>query len=426
MLATLGMENFARSHGSTPRQVGVYAAGPAAPGSPPPPPPAGSPGASRPRRKTSILGQQKPSSQEGELQDLAGVPVLDDLAKKRSKARKQRPGAGRKRRPNAFTSGQEVKALVLRQNNQPGPGQDLAGRPDAAELAQVQLDVKYIPPQILEKVRMIQYYWRKRVLRNEIYRRKAATTMQKHFRGYITRKHLKQEADEKARGRAVDGLWWINAHSHKTMYEPPTAGKDGKDKLAGLVAGLTGAGGDDGYNVNKWIKGAQGNAAQGISKAAEQSQAENKEKRKRRNQLARQRRKEALLRKKRGWGLPRWVIYVGYLLAMAYCAYASMIIITYGIIFEPAISRAWLLSSIFSLILEVFIQDPANIAIMGVVQHRIMEEIEVMQAKSNISHNRLAYKAAAEEKKKLDKEEEMNKAKDLKKSAMRHVSKVGA
>ena len=44
-------------------------------------------------------------------------------------------------------------------------------------------------------------------------------------------------------------------------------------------------------------------------------------------------------------------------------------------VFEPAVARAWLLSSLFSLVLEFFLTDPAKIAVLGVVKTRIEMEI---------------------------------------------------
>jgi hypothetical protein len=53
----------------------------------------------------------------------------------------------------------------------------------------------------------------------------------------------------------------------------------------------------------------------------------------------------------------------------------------FGLVFEPAVARAWLLSSILSLVLEFFLTDPAKIAALGVVKTRIEMEISAYKEK---------------------------------------------
>ena len=62
-------------------------------------------------------------------------------------------------------------------------------------------------------------------------------------------------------------------------------------------------------------------------------------------------------------GLPRWFIYVTYTACFSFCAIASWFTILYSLKFEPAIGRAWLLSSTFAIFVEMFVQDPIKIAV---------------------------------------------------------------
>jgi hypothetical protein len=74
-------------------------------------------------------------------------------------------------------------------------------------------------------------------------------------------------------------------------------------------------------------------------------------------------------------GLPRWFIYITYVMAFAFCCVSAIMIMLYGISFEPAVSRAWLLSSLFSAFIEIFIQQPVKIAGFSVLKERVKAEI---------------------------------------------------
>jgi hypothetical protein len=66
---------------------------------------------------------------------------------------------------------------------------------------------------------------------------------------------------------------------------------------------------------------------------------------------------------------------VAYFCSFVTCMFCSCCIVYFGLVFEPAVARAWLLSSLFSLVLEFFLTDPAKIAVLGVVKTRIEMEI---------------------------------------------------
>eukprot|EP00951_Prasinocladus_malaysianus_P026692 scaffold237470_cov48-Prasinocladus_malaysianus.AAC.1 len=56
-----------------------------------------------------------------------------------------------------------------------------------------------------------------------------------------------------------------------------------------------------------------------------------------------------------------------------------MMIILYGIYFEPAVARAWLLSSVLSAFLEIFVQQPVKIVALTTLKERVRQEIQAFK-----------------------------------------------
>ena len=69
-------------------------------------------------------------------------------------------------------------------------------------------------------------------------------------------------------------------------------------------------------------------------------------------------------------GLPRWCIYLVYAGAFLFCMVASLMIVLYGLTFEPSIGRAWLLSSMLGITVEFFVQDPLRVCVLARVTGR--------------------------------------------------------
>ena len=56
--------------------------------------------------------------------------------------------------------------------------------------------------------------------------------------------------------------------------------------------------------------------------------------------------------------------------AFVFCAVASLMIVLYGLTFEPSIGRAWLLSSMLGITVEFFVQDPLRVCALARVTGR--------------------------------------------------------
>lgn len=95
--------------------------------------------------------------------------------------------------------------------------------------------------------------------------------------------------------------------------------------------------------------------------------------------MRRRRKRKEIKQRRNQTGLPRWFIYVTYFMAFAFCCVASLMIMLYGIKFEPAVARAWLLSSLFSAFIEIFVQQPVKIAGFAVLKERIKAEVRAFK-----------------------------------------------
>ena len=93
----------------------------------------------------------------------------------------------------------------------------------------------------------------------------------------------------------------------------------------------------------------------------------------------RSRRRRELRQRRNQSGLPRWFIYVTYAMAFFFCLVASTMIILYGIVFEPAVARAWLFSSMLAAFMEVFVNQPAQIAALVTLKEKVVGEMKAFK-----------------------------------------------
>eukprot|EP00854_Cymbomonas_tetramitiformis_P000561 gene561-957_t len=315
-----------------------------------------------------------------EEESRAGSPTSSlgssEMGRKRSKSR-TRPGAGRSQRPKAYLQGprQELVQSVVQVSQEKHTasttemGQELVvhslfGADGGA--TQPRMDL-YVPEAIVQCAVKIQNAWRRQALVRARRRNKAILLLQRTWRGHVARKELEEEKLARAVGRPVQGLWWVSAHMHKTPLAAATADKGESAQAAG-----------SGEAVDKWVGGdAKGGSDQKLTtteREKKEKEAKEKEARQRRRRRAKQRGKLGSAASKRK-GLPRWFIYVAYIGAFAWCMASAWYIIIYGLFFEPPVARAWLLSSIFSLMMDFFVMDPVKIAAVGVVKARLMTEL---------------------------------------------------
>jgi len=276
--------------------------------------------------------------------------------------------------------------------------EDLAAAVRAAKGSAYDL---YVPDAILFCVIRIQRAWRRYAAVERVRRAKAVMEVQRRWRGHLARKQIKADLQAKAKGRTVEGLWWVTAHVHATpkakdkreqakqeaemqgvLYEEeekPTWQSSAKQPLDPDTGDLAGTARTDISSVSKkWTGkqmavGTKATAYQMLQAAALERREMIKQNKER---LKMERRRKLRERKRRSkQGLPRWCIYIAYAFSFVFCAFSSFMIVYFGLVFEPAVSRAWLLSSIFSLMVEFFVTDPAKIAALGVVKTRIQLEM---------------------------------------------------
>ena len=208
----------------------------------------------------------------------------------------------------------------------------------------------YIPPAVEAVVRRIQRVWRVRMLRRRRELRKAAVKMQAAYRGNRARKHLREARDARTKGKqgTVTGLWWITAH------QTPRAKSDEEERAMAAQLRAETAKMTKEEAIKRWVD--MGKTKEEAE--AEYAEAERRRKRKRKRDM----RRKGLAPGGKPKGLPRWFIYVIYVGTFLFVMAASYFIMLNGLIFEPAVSRAWLLSSAFALFMELCVQDPVKIS----------------------------------------------------------------
>jgi len=207
----------------------------------------------------------------------------------------------------------------------------------------------YIPPAVEAIVRRIQRVWRVRQLRHKRALRKAAIKLQAAYRGNLVRKQMAEAKAARMKGKGVGltGLWWVTAHQH-----PQAKDLDDSDMAAQLRREAAKLSKEDA--IKKWVE---------MGKTQEEAESEYAEaERRRRRRRKREMKRKGLSGRGGPKGLPRWFIYIIYVGTFVFVMAASYFIMLYGLIFEPAIGRAWLLSAAFALFMELCVQDPVKIS----------------------------------------------------------------
>lgn len=200
----------------------------------------------------------------------------------------------------------------------------------------------YVPPAIDAVVRKIQRRWKKKLVAFKRKQNKAATKIQAHWRAFILRKKIQEEKAAQKQDEIMSGLWWVKAHTQGKVIS------EGNKKL------------EFDELAKKWTS-----AEQSMISDSFQNKMDEKQKGKRSKKVKR--------KKEPKGGLPRWFIYVTYTACFMFCAIASWFTILYGLKFEPAIGRAWLLSSTFAIFVEMFVQDPIKIAVKVTVLRKLKQ-----------------------------------------------------
>ena len=159
------------------------------------------------------------------------------------------------------------------------------------------------------------------------------------------------------------------------------SGKLGSFKFSGSMrlgsqklSGGPSSGAED-ENVDKWLSKAQvavSRSRQALADREREEQAE-AERLARESRLAKRRKRRLLATRRKARGLPRWAIYPMYAVAILCNGVAAYFIILYGLTFEPAISRAWLLSVAFSMFMDLFVQDVVKIFVLTVITDSVQK-----------------------------------------------------
>ena len=216
----------------------------------------------------------------------------------------------------------------------------------SADTAENEAAAFYVPPAIDAVVRKIQRRWKKKLVAFKRKQNKAATKIQAHWRAFILRKKMKEEKAAEKADEIMSGLWWVKAHTQGKVIS------EGKKNL----------GFDD--LAKKWTS-----TEQSLISESFQNKLDSGKKGKRSKKVKR--------KKEPKGGLPRWFIYVVYASCFIFCAIASWFTILYGLKFEPAIGRAWLLSSTFAIFIEMFVQDPIKIALKVTILRKLKNTLKL-------------------------------------------------
>ena len=304
-------------------------------GGPAPAPPPKASGAPRPRRRAGKrtiypvdsrgeTPMQSPRSQQDfSMDEVMGVQSPS------SKQQRPRPAA----QPAHHVKRRVLGALVPHGN---------VGSEASERAATVDASF-YVPPAIDNVVRKIQRRWKQKFIAIKRKENKAATKIQAHWRGYTFRKERKEErAEAQNENEIMSGLWWVKAH---------TQGKVIADK---------GAPAQFGDLAEKWASPDGEKALKSLKSLNLRDRLQDKDKHVAKKAQRKKKKPKKDASKK---ALPRWFIYVTYAACFLFCGISSWFTILYGLKFEPAIGRAWLLSSTFALFIEMFIQDPLKIVV---------------------------------------------------------------
>ena len=203
----------------------------------------------------------------------------------------------------------------------------------------------YVPPAVDIVIRKIQRAWKEKVRKRKQRELRAAARIQAYVRGFLQRKHAQQNESSKAQARSADGLWWLTAHSKRP--ESSAAALKSKWRM-----------GEDAQQINS-------DFGKRLMKDMDMEKIPRKRKK----------------RKGEPMGLPRWFIYVTYAVAFLFCAACTYMITLFGLAFEPAISRAWLLSSMFAIFLELFVTNPLSLVVSAVGEAQLEKTLSKAQGR---------------------------------------------
>ena len=202
----------------------------------------------------------------------------------------------------------------------------------------------YVPPAVDIVIRKIQRAWKEKVRKRKQRELRAAARIQAYARGFLQRKYARQDETSKAQARSADGLWWLTAHSK----QPEASAEALKSKWRVGAGAIQEINSDFGKRLMKDMD---------VEK------------------ILRKRKK----RKGAPTGLPRWFIYVTYTVAFLCCAACTYMITLFGLAFEPAISRAWLLSSMFVIFLELFVTNPLSLVVSALGEAQLEKTLAKVQ-----------------------------------------------
>jgi len=304
---------------------------------------------------TSAYGaQQQTPSTPPHVAERDAQTRLAMLASVSRALQRERPGAGRSRRPGTGPFDVErrkrmVSAVVTQQ---------------AAVLGgDAQLMTHYVPEPILRVVTTIQRTWRRKMAMRVREQVRAARVMQAMYRGMRDRQKVAlirsghAQGDENGRQ-----LWWVSAHAPGSLNPQVVAAEEHERSAKAKAAAVKNeASSRQEHLVGRWM-GTANLKLQAELEASEEASKPQAVKDAELQELAKQstisvrgglglpppdpirkkrRTKRRKARKSAGKGLPRWFIYVAYVLSFAFCAVAAFFMMLYGITFEPPVARAW-------------------------------------------------------------------------------------
>eukprot|EP00899_Mesostigma_viride_P025127 jgi/Mesvir1/579/Mv02023-RA.3 len=336
-------------------------------GPPPPPPPTG--GMMRPRRRTSAASSRSGAPPFYEPNQYAVPGTL-------------RMAAGQQALPLSFGINPQAYAEAAMRLRRPG-GQrhsqygahlraaaGIDPSSPSAQLSRFLQEGGYVPEALDSVVIIIQRAWRRKAAQLRRRRRVAATKIQAAWRGYITRQHIRERREAEDKGRPVQGLWWVSAHSHKAQKQE---GPQGASEVLMSKRRADAPG--------QWARRSATGGGSALDGRGPGFSRLRPRIRSREAELAElQRRRKLKQMQKSRKGLPRWFIYVAYAGCFLFCAFCCYFIVLYALVFEPPITRAWLLAAALSLVIEVFLCDPLKNVAIASLKARVKQRMREYRA----------------------------------------------
>ena len=315
----------------------------------------------------------------------------------------------------AGNAGTTEKASAVDDPHRVSRIRDLVGSGQATH--QAEAEVGELDPALYKSVKLVQVAWRRTMNDRKRARVEAATMIQSWWRGHVARMQVLRMLGARASGRsqlASTSVWFTAAHKKdrsrtaeekraqsaavvaamqrpkeqvvdltavlekfRSKREAKNQDKDAGGPLSTSSRRMSATGGTEpdprlSLPVRNWVRDAPQVAAADaelMEERALQLQAQQAKAREARRALRRKQLKERKLKR----GLPRWFIYPTYVLAGLFSLISVYFIILYGLLFPPAVARAWLLSSFFSTVTGLFLQDPLRILIMTWITMKLAE-----------------------------------------------------